>query len=137
MVGEKAKEDHMVAFLTTWSLSDGIVQCWRNWFDLSKLNNGFEEFSQSDADLRKEDHGHTQLLFHRMARLDLDSNEVAQIEPQMFRDLRIRCTLCDSHEQCDHDLTCNLDDQVWQDYCPNFPTLKTLNALPWAARREW
>lgn len=127
----------MVAFLTTWSLGDGIVHGWRNLFDLSKLNNGLEEFSQSDADLPKEDRGHTQLLFRRMARLDLDRNEVAQIEPQMFRDLQVSCTLCDSHEQCDHDLTCNPDDQVWRDYCPNFSTLNMLNALPWAARREW
>jgi hypothetical protein len=81
MASEKAREDHMVAFLTTWSLSDGIVQCWRTWFDLSKLNDGSEEFSQSDADLRKEDLSHTQLLFRRMARLDLNRNEVIQIEP--------------------------------------------------------
>jgi hypothetical protein len=127
----------MVAFLTTWSLSDGIVQYWQNLFDLSKFNDGFEEFSESDAYLRKEDHDHTQLLFRRMARLDLDRNEVAQIEPKMFRDLRTRCTSCDSHEQCDRDLTCNSNDQAWQNYCPNFATLNMLNALPWAARREW
>ena len=127
----------MVAFLTTWSVRDGIVHCWRNWFDLSKLNDGSDEFSPSDADLRQEDHGHPQLLFRRMARLDLDRNEVAEIEPQMFRDLQVSCRLCESHEQCDHDLTCNSDDQAWRDYCLNFPTLNMLNALPWAARSEW
>ena len=128
----------MVAFLTSWSLIDGVSECWRNWLDLSKLNAVSEECSQSDADLRNDGHGRTQLLLRRMARLDLDPNEVAQIEPRLFRDLRKRCILCDNHERCDHDLTYDSEDQAWQDYCPNMPTLfNALNALPWAARREW
>jgi hypothetical protein len=126
----------MVAFLTTWSLSDGILQYWRNLFDPSKLNDELERLNQSDVDLRERDQAHTPLLFRRMARLNLDRNEVAETEPLLFRDLQRSCTLCDSQEQCDRDLTCNPDDQVWRDYCPNFPALNMLNVLASAARRE-
>ena len=41
-----------------------------------------------------------ELLLRRMAALDLDRKEVAQMEPQTFRDLQRICTLCESHRQC-------------------------------------
>jgi hypothetical protein len=77
------------------------------------------------------------LLPRRMAALDLDRNEVARIEPRTFQDLQKVCTLCESRRRCTRDLGRDAADPVWQDYCPNAATLMALNALPWAARREW
>jgi hypothetical protein len=77
------------------------------------------------------------LLLRRMAALDLDRKEVAQVEPQTFRDLQRICTLCESHRQCGRDLLRDASNPVWEGYCPNVATLRTLNAMPWASRREW
>jgi hypothetical protein len=78
-----------------------------------------------------------ELLFRRMAALDLDRKEVAQVEPATLRDLQRLCTLCESHRQCARDLSRDSGDPGWEDYCPNVATLRALNALPWASRREW
>lgn len=77
------------------------------------------------------------LLFQRMAYLDLDRNEVAKIEPAAFEELKKSCALCDSRRRCAGDLARNPDNSVWEEYCPNAATLKALNALPWMSRREW
>jgi hypothetical protein len=77
------------------------------------------------------------LLLRRMIELDLDCNEVARTEPQMFQDLQTICVSCDSRQQCARDLERNPDDVVWHDYCPNVAQLKMLSALPWSSRQEW
>src|ERR1700690_61749 len=77
-----------------------------------------------------------ELLSRRMAALDLDRKEVAQTHPQTFRDLQRICTLCESHRQCTRDLTRDSGDPGWEEYCPNVATLRALNAMPWASRRE-
>ena len=77
------------------------------------------------------------LLLRRMAALDLDRNEVAQTEPGTFQDLRRVCTMCERHKQCARDLARDPADGEWEDYCPDAAMLKLLDALPWAARREW
>jgi hypothetical protein len=77
------------------------------------------------------------LLVRRMRVLDLDSNEVAATEPSTFRDLQRLCTLCESHRKCMRDLARDPAARSWEDYCPNAAMLKELDALPWAARREW
>ena len=59
------------------------------------------------------------------------------MQPETFRDLQRICTLCESHRQCAHDLLRDADNPKWEHYCPNVDTLKALNALPWASRREW
>lgn len=78
-----------------------------------------------------------ELLLRRMAALDLDRKEVAQVEPQTFRDLQRICTLCESHRQCARDLLRDSSNPAWQDYCPNVATLRALNAMPWSSRSEW
>jgi hypothetical protein len=77
------------------------------------------------------------LLRRRMATLDLDSDEVAQIEPLALQDLQRVCTKCDSRKRCAWGLARNAADPKWEDYCPNAKTLRALDALPWTARREW
>jgi hypothetical protein len=76
-------------------------------------------------------------LLRRMAALDLDRNEVSRTEPRTFQDLQRVCTLCESRRRCARDLARVSADTEWESYCPNAATLKVLNALPWAARREW
>jgi hypothetical protein len=77
-----------------------------------------------------------ELLSRRMAALDLDRKEVARTHPQTFRDLQRICTLCESHRQCARDLARDSGAPAWEDYCPNVATLRSLNAMPWASRRE-
>jgi hypothetical protein len=77
------------------------------------------------------------LLLRRMAALDLDPAEVAQVGPQTSRDLQRVCSLCESKRRCVRDLTHDSAAPVWQDYCPNAQTLLALDVLPWASRREW
>jgi hypothetical protein len=77
------------------------------------------------------------LLLRRMAALDLDRNEVSRTEHRTFQDLQRVCTLCDSRRRCARDLARDSANPGWQDYCPNASTLMALDALPWAARREW
>ena len=77
------------------------------------------------------------LLLRRMAALDLDPAEVAQVGPQTFRDLQRTCSLCESKRRCVRDLAHDSAAPEWQDYCPNAQTLMALDVLPWASRREW
>ena len=77
------------------------------------------------------------LLLRRMSSLNLESNEVAQIEPAAFKDLKKHCALCESRRRCAKDLALNSNDPAWEDYCPNAGTLKALNGLPWPSRCEW
>lgn len=77
------------------------------------------------------------LLHCRMAVLDLDPREVDEVDRATFLDLTRVCTNCDCKGRCKRDLARRPDDAVWEDYCPNVATLKMLNAMPWASRREW
>ena len=79
----------------------------------------------------------SELLLRRMAAIDLDRKEVTQVQPETFRDLERICSLCESHRRCAHDLLRDASNPKWEHYCPNVDTLKALNALPWASRREW
>jgi hypothetical protein len=77
------------------------------------------------------------LLLDRMTALDLDRNEVSAMVPASLQDMKRVCSLCKQHRRCARDLSRNAADPVWKDYCPNVATLLALDAMPWAARREW
>lgn len=77
------------------------------------------------------------LLFRRMIALDFDRAEVAEVQRATFLDLERVCSNCDCKGRCKRDLARRPNDAVWEDYCPNVATLKMLDALPWASRREW
>lgn len=77
------------------------------------------------------------LLLRRLAALDLDCDEVAQVKPQAFFELQRVCVTCRKRRRCARDLARADAAEAWEDYCPNAATLKALDALPWAARREW
>jgi hypothetical protein len=68
------------------------------------------------------------LLSQRTEELRLDVAEIAQIEPQVLRDLQRTCALCASKRRCRHDLVKRPYDPAWQDYCPNTMTLTALVA---------
>ena len=69
------------------------------------------------------------LSARRMVVLNLDSNEVAAVEPSAFRELQRICTLCESHGLCVRNLACDPADRAWEDYCPNVAMLKVAVAL--------
>jgi hypothetical protein len=76
------------------------------------------------------------LLPRRLTALDLDPDEIARLEPAMFRELHWRCTVCDSKGECAVDLAGDApaspdrtDD--WHAYCPNAATLRILGEIPW------
>ena len=77
------------------------------------------------------------LLLRRLAALDLDGDEIAKADRSTFLDLQRVCAMCQVKRQCSRDLSHDPTDTAWEDYCPNVATLKMLNALPWASRREW
>jgi hypothetical protein len=132
-------------------LLQAVKQWWRNWtgggFGLSRLEDCGEEVECIARDLTmpvselralaSAGPEGADLLWCRMAALDLDPDEVSQVEPLALRELQRLCTKCDSHRQCVRDLARDSADPKWEDYCPNAETLKVLDALPWAARREW
>jgi len=77
------------------------------------------------------------LLPRRMTALGIDPDEVARIEPALFRDLHARCTLCDNPGACAWDLAGDVDEawkdgpDAWRGYCPNVELLLALCEVPW------
>ncbi len=128
-----------------------VAQWWRNWTgvgsSLSGLDDCGDEVERIARDLAipvselrtlaSAGPEGADLLRRRMAALDLNRDEVSQVEPLALRDLQRLCTKCDSRRRCARDLARDSADPKWEDYCPNAETLKVLDALPWAARREW
>ena len=97
------------------------------------------DLSMTPAELRavaQRGPGAADLLLERIAALDLDPAEVAEVGPQTFRNLQRVCSLCESKRCCMRDLSHDAAAPHWQDYCPNGQTLMALDALPWASRRE-
>jgi hypothetical protein len=92
--------------------------------------------SELHAIARKGPHS-ADLLLRRMAALDLDPKEVATLEPAALHDLQRVCTMCKAHRRCARDFEHDARQSAWEGYCLNASTLAALNAMPWAARREW
>jgi len=88
-------------------------------------------------ELAREGPGSADLLLRRMASIDLDPREVSLTQRQTFQDLQRVCTRCRNRRRCAKDLACKPNSPEWEGYCPNATTLKELDVLPWAARREW
>jgi hypothetical protein len=77
------------------------------------------------------------LLFHRMAALQVDRDELASDDPLLFRELQALCTLCRSKERCMLDLAHEGDERAnreWREYCLNATTLNALGAVQNCAR---
>ena len=68
-------------------------------------------------------------MLERMAALKLDRNKIEHTDPETFRDMQRVCTLCDSRPQCSFDLALGVNNENWQDYCPNVATLKLLQKM--------
>ena len=71
-------------------------------------------------------------LLHRMTVLRLDPDELADLEPLVFCDLRSACMMCENRQTCERDLadeTADLAWQSWRDYCPNSTILTVLSAV--------
>lgn len=134
------------------SPTEAIADWWRDWRQNSAWMSDLAACSEIEVDRMARDIGvsacelqrlarhkpdDAELLFRRMAALDLDPQEVAAVDRATFLDLERVCTLCDCKGRCQRELAQHPDDTDWEDYCPNVATLKMLNALPWSSRREW
>jgi hypothetical protein len=128
-----------------------IGALWQRWRDWRQMQSEFAVCGEEGVERMAHDSGlsvnelqelathgpqSADLLLKRMKELDLDPNEVAQVEPQVFRDLQRVCTLCGAHKRCAAALEQDPDNPAWKGYCPNVQTLTSLDALPWSARRE-
>lgn len=125
---------------------------WRDWTRGVGRSADFADFSPGDVERMAQDVGlssselqqlvrhkrdDAELLFRRMAALELEPKKVAEADRATFLDLERVCTLCDCKRRCKRDLASRPDDGRWEDYCPNVATLKMLNALPGLSRRVW
>lgn len=134
------------------SLVEAISQWWRDWTGNGSALSELKCYAEDEVQRLAKDVGVSvselrglarfgpdaaDLLLRRMAALDLDRNEVSQAQRQTFQDLQRVCTMCKSHRRCARDIARDSADAAWEEYCPNVATLKALNAMPWAARREW
>jgi len=134
-----------------WLSIEVIFQWWRDWVTRGSVSE-LKCFGEEEINLIAKDVGvsptelrrlaslgpeSVNLLLRRMAALDLDQKEVSRIERGTFHDLQLACTMCESHRLCERDLARDSANPAWKDYCPNAATLMALNAMPWAARREW
>jgi uncharacterized protein YjiS (DUF1127 family) len=68
------------------------------------------------------------LLSRRLEQVTLDARDIAQAEPYVLRDLQRVCSLCASKRRCERGFAGKSSDPVWQEYCPNAPTLHALIA---------
>jgi hypothetical protein len=78
------------------------------------------------------------LLPRRLAELGLDPDEIARLEPAVFRELHWHCTICESKGECAVDLAGDAAGwaeriDAWHGYCPNAVTLRLLGEIPWYA----
>lgn len=80
------------------------------------------------------------LLDRRLTALGL--GQIAQSEPEVVRDLQRVCGQCASERRCERDLSSDVQDRAWRDYCPNVATLDALrteerNQRLLRRRRKW
>jgi len=129
-----------------WLPIEAIFQWRRNWIsgdsvsELKCFGEEEKDVGVSASELRRFaslSPDSADLLLHRMAALDLDRKEVSRIERGTFQDLLLACAMCDSHRLCARGLARDTANSAWKDYCPNTAKLMELDAMPWAARREW
>lgn len=128
------------------SILDVIARLWQadrgrgSWPTLAEDASASLEDLRAASELRAlVSHGPDEvyLLLRRMAALGIDPDELARIEPAVFRNLHSRCTTCESHGRCAWDLADDLDPlwkgppDGWQGYCPNVAELRALLEMPW------
>jgi hypothetical protein len=130
------------------TLPQALTKWWRDWTEA----NSFRDYPDREVEQMAKDAGLSpaelrrlvkqgpvtvDLLPRRMAALDLDRKEVSETAPATFQDMERVCSFCESRRRCARDLRRNPADPVWKDYCPNAQVFEALDAMPWAARREW
>ncbi len=135
----------------TWSPIEALSRWWRDWTEggaaselrccaEDEIARMAQDAGVSVAEFRKLTRlgpEGADLLLRRMEALELDPKEVSQTERRTLQDLQRVCAMCESHRRCARDLAHDSENPVWEDYCPNAETLKSLNAMPWSSRREW
>ena len=125
----------MVAFLTSWPLTDGIVQAWRDWCHVS-VDPADRDPAEPSAKSVSDNRDDADLMLRRMAVLDLDAKKVELLHPILFPGMKLACAGCASRERCEQDLDYELEDRAWEAYCPNAETFRMFDVLPWYAARS-
>ena len=69
--------------------------------------------------------GAAELLYKRLDSLGIAQAEVAA-DPDLVRELQVRCACCDSKEQCAQELAQGVKAADWEQYCLNEATLSAL-----------
>jgi hypothetical protein len=121
----------IAAFADWWRARRQQMQAWR---ELSALEHEELARTAQDAGVSIPElcelavHGPeaADLLHRRMAALHIDETALAKSERAVLRDLERLCTTCREHRRCARDLARRPDDPVWQHYCPNATTLRSL-----------
>lgn len=68
------------------------------------------------------------LLRLRLTALGLDADALGRSDPELMRDMRARCRLCDAKGSCTWDLAHDPAGGSWRRYCENASALQTLAA---------
>jgi hypothetical protein len=70
--------------------------------------------------------GSVDLLYRRLAALELDAEEIRKLSPLLLADLERTCAACPDRERCASEMAADPLPPGWESYCPNSGTLKTL-----------
>jgi hypothetical protein len=127
------------------SLQDLVLRLWRRWMagrdeqllEAARLGSNKLEYltrglAKSNSGTIK---GNSDLLRRRLLALGLDPDELALLDPALFRHLERCCALCGSPDDCASDLAQTSTHRAWQarddwrDYCENVAALEMLTAL--------
>ncbi len=125
----------------TGRLGQSLAERWQRWrerqleiselaaCDSSELKRVARDLGIAPRELRElaaAGPGAADLLYERCKALGIDKERLLAV-PEIKRDLEKCCSLCDSKQQCAHDLKADPESPEWQDYCPNEATLNALS----------
>ena len=79
-----------------------------------------------DALIRRGPHAADQLP-KMLEALGIDEADLARVEPLVLRDMERVCSLCGHKRQCDRDLAAGTSAAHYEGYCPNAPTIDSLD----------
>lgn len=62
-----------------------------------------------------------------LEQLGIDEERLGKAHPLLLRDMERVCALCRHKSECDRDLVAGTAAEHYQGYCPNAPTIETLD----------
>jgi uncharacterized protein YjiS (DUF1127 family) len=124
-----ARLDHLINTFTDW------LKHRRERNELRQLDD--VEFARIAGDLQISPHDLEALVekgphaADELARLlqvlDIDEASLARTQPLVLRDMERVCAACGHKRECDHDLVAGTSFERYEGYCPNAPTIASLD----------